>query len=335
MENDRSSSRNQKKALKCIKIAFLSVLFFGYTNTTMSGSPSIGKSSKLTLIRVTNIAQEAVQSQIFVFPPPMGKEVGTTQEDGTIRLEISCDRVTKIQARPIGDAYYLSKVINCDKSKEKLHFKVYSIKTIKYLGANLINSASENWYGVAAMVAFDLQKVGTKGHLVMSPFSEAIKIQGWSLPKQMDRVFVAWKGDRFARKINFKYHHGTLDEYIGDIQSTYLLHPKYYFSIKADAFDKLGYKSVQWMHSTPFEIPVGQHAEYLTYYFVSKALKLKSFPKFNQVKKGLLVDVSFTGALKEFQRMQKLEVSGTVDYGTLEALSKMSIKVLRNTVVEK
>ena len=287
------------------------------------------------VITVTNLNRQGVPSTIYVFPPPNGREVATTDENGKADLTISCDKVTKIQARPIGNAYFVSKHIFCKKNRSSLQIEVYPIKTVRYLGANLLNSVVKKWHGVAALAAYDLRHIDLAANMSLSPISEMKKIEGWTAPVQMKKVVGAWKGVMFAEKINHKYRENSLEEFVDGLESMYLLHPKFYKSIEPGVVLQYGATPPKWIISTPFEVPTGQHAEYLTYVFAARALNVNTLPHFSITENRLVVDRALKDALTQFQTMKGLKVTGDVNYATLEALSGPTIRKIRSTIVLK
>ena len=97
----------------------------------------------------------AVPSEIVKLPPADGVPQAETNEKGKTSLTVVCSQDTRIQARPISDAYAFSRKVFC-KGKNKIEFKVTSIKVFSRLQKNLKTSLNAKEFGVAAHIANEL-----------------------------------------------------------------------------------------------------------------------------------------------------------------------------------
>ena len=96
-----------------------------------------------------------VPSIVVKLPPSDGAPQGETDEKGELSLQMACSQGTRIQARPISDAYEYSREVFC-KNRSEINFKVTSIRVASKLQANFTASVAAEDFATAAHVANEL-----------------------------------------------------------------------------------------------------------------------------------------------------------------------------------
>ena len=270
-----------------------------------------------------------IMSRVYIFPPSKGREIGTTDAAGTLKVSIRCDKVTKLQARPKSDAYAYSEIIDCH-GKKKLLLRVSSIKILANLGANLIMLVKDGNFGAAALAANELRYFHLSSARNVWPM---IAMGAVNARPMLDPKYAAvsyWDESKFSKRL---ISIASPDDFVRAVNPSQLLHPQY-FAMLSKMYPIVEYSGLKVVPvaNLEFRVPIGVHAEYLAYVYAAKALSVDYYPSYDYVQAKFVMSKQFKEVLKKFQKKNNLTHTGILDYRTLRLLGRKSSGELRHSV---